>query len=145
MTPIAFLRGMKRYGAKGFDAYAHHPYYGSPSETPNTKPKGTTSVTMGNIEVLDRELRKLYGNRMRIWVTEYGYQTPPDRAFGVSYAKQAAYMKQAWTKAKRHPRIDMFTWFMLKDDTNIPVGWQSGIYTSRWAKKPSYNTFRLLR
>jgi hypothetical protein len=147
MTPIAFLRGMKRYGAKGFDAYAHHPYYGRPAETPMTPPlpRGTTSVTMGNIDVLDKELRRLYGNRMRMWITEYGYQTTPDRAFGVSLAKQASYMRQAWTKAKRHPRIDMFTWFMLKDDTNIPVGWQSGLYTSRWAKKPAYATFKALR
>jgi hypothetical protein len=82
---------------------------------------------------------------MRMWITEYGYQTTPDRAFGVSLAKQASYMRQAWTKAKRHPRIDMFTWFMLKDDTNIPVGWQSGLYTSRWAKKPAYATFKALR
>jgi hypothetical protein len=54
-------------------------------------------------------------------------------------------MRQAWTKAKKHPRIDMFTWFMLKDDTNIPVGWQSGLMTSRWLKKPSYATFKALR
>jgi hypothetical protein len=34
---------------------------------------------------------------------------------------------------------------MLKDDTNIPVGWQSGLMTSRWLKKPSYATFKALR
>ena len=27
---------MKRAGATGFDAYAHHPYYGGPTETPAT-------------------------------------------------------------------------------------------------------------
>ena len=145
ITPIAFLRGMKRYGAKGFDAYAHHPYYNFKNETPNTKPRGTTSITMGNIEVLDKELRKLYGNKMRIWITEYGYQTQPPRdVFGVTMKQQATYMKQAWTKAKRHPRIDMFTWFLLKDDTNR-AGWQSGLMTPRWAKKPSYTTFKALR
>jgi hypothetical protein len=144
ISPIAFLRGMKRYGAKGFDAYAHHPYYGSKVETPATKPKGALSIQMGNIDVLDKELRRLYGAK-RIWITEYGYQTTPDRAFGVSLAKQSLYMRQAWTKAKKHPRIDMFTWFMLKDDTNIPVGWQSGLMTSRWLKKPSYATFKALR
>ena len=31
-----------------------------------------------------KELTRLYGY-MRIWVTEYGYQTnPPDRVFGVT-------------------------------------------------------------
>jgi hypothetical protein len=144
IAPIAFLRGMKRYGAKGFDAYAHHPYYGLKSETPTSRPRSGLSIQLGNISVLDAELRRLYGAK-RIWITEYGYQTLPDRNFGVSTAKQALYMRQAWTIAKRHPRIDMFTWFMLKDDTNINVGWQSGLYTARWAKKPAYNAFKALR
>ena len=34
VSPLPFLRAMKAGGAKGFDAYAHHPYYGSPAETP---------------------------------------------------------------------------------------------------------------
>ncbi len=144
VSPLAFVRGMKRYGAKGFDAYAHHPYYGKRTETPSTKASARTAVTLGNINDLDKELRRLYG-RKRIWITEYGYQTKPDRLFAVTYAKQAAYMRQAWRIAKRHPRIDMFLWFMLKDDTNIPVGWQSGLMTSRWARKPSFNAFRALR
>ena len=145
VSPLAFLRGMKRWGARGFDAYAHHPYYGHRTEKPTAKPKSRTAVQLGNINDLDKELRRLYGNRMRIWITEYGYQTRPDRLFAVSLAQQSVYMRQAWAIAKRHPRIDMFTWFMLKDDTNIPVGWQSGLVTSRWAKKPSFNAFRALR
>ena len=51
VSPLAFLRAMKRYGAKGFDAYAHHPYYGSRLETPSTRPKSETAVTLGNIGV----------------------------------------------------------------------------------------------
>ena len=31
-------RAMKAGGATGFDAYAHHPYYGAPAETPTTPP-----------------------------------------------------------------------------------------------------------
>ena len=41
---------MKRMGARGFDAYAHHPYYGARSETPSTRPKAETAVTLGNID-----------------------------------------------------------------------------------------------
>ena len=41
-------------------------------------------------------MTRLYGNK-RIWITEYGYQTnPPDRIFGVSWANQARYLKQAY-------------------------------------------------
>ncbi len=38
VSPLPFLRAMKKAGAKGFDAYAHHPYYGAPRETPSTPP-----------------------------------------------------------------------------------------------------------
>ena len=93
VSPLAFMRAMKLAGATGFDAYAHHPYYGYPSETPNTKPPPgkhglpPTAVTLGNFEMLTKELQRLYGN-MRIWVTEYGYQTnPPDKTFGVTPAQ----------------------------------------------------------
>ena len=50
--PIPFLTGMKRGGARGFDAYAHHPYYGSPSESPSDPPKSKTAIRLGNINVL---------------------------------------------------------------------------------------------
>ena len=107
VSPLAFLRGMAKAGAKGFDAYAHNPYYGAPSQTPSTKPgpgkrgQPSTAVILGNLDDLTRQLTALYGN-MRIWVTEYGYQTnPPDRQYGVSYAKQALYLKQAWSSSPR--------------------------------------------
>jgi hypothetical protein len=150
VSPLAFLRAMKRYGAKGFDAYAHHPYYGMPNESPTTRPRGgsgalPTAITLGNFNTLVAEVTRLYGKRVRFWITEYGYQTPPDRVFGVSYAKQAAYLRQAFTMARRHPRIDMFLWFMLRDDTNMAIGWQSGFLTATGKKKPSFNVFRGLR
>jgi hypothetical protein len=144
MSPLAFLRGMRANGARGFNAYAHHPYAGRGSETPTTRPPAATAVTMGNINTLDAELRRLYGPT-RIWVTEYGYQTPPPRdVFAVTPAQQAAYMRQAWNIAKRHPRIDMFVWFMLRDDTRA-AGWQSGLMTPRGVRKPSFVVFRQLR
>ena len=41
-----------------------------------------------------------------IWITEYGYQTnPPDRFVGVSWAKQASYLTQAFAIARKNPRI----------------------------------------
>ena len=66
---------MKRMGARGFDAYAHHPYYGARSETPSTRPKAETAVTLGNIDDLISEITRLYGEAL--WITEYGYQTSP--------------------------------------------------------------------
>ena len=139
------LRATKKAGLKTFDAWAHHPYYAGPSDQPTTKPvtaKGApaTAVTLGNISDLIREVTRLYGNK-RIWITEYGYQTnPPDRLYGVTYAKQAAYLTQAYAIARKNPRIDMMLWFLLKDDPNV-AGWQSGLITARGAKKPAFKAF----
>jgi hypothetical protein len=142
ISPLAFMRALKSAGLRKFDAYAHHPYYGRKTETPTSRPS-STAVTMGNIGTLVTELTRLWGNK-RLWITEYGYQTnPPDRAFGVTYAKQAAYMKQAYAMARKNPRIDMMLWFLLRDEPRLG-GWQSGLLTRTGQKKPSFNVFRLL-
>jgi hypothetical protein len=150
VSPLAFMRAAKAAGMKRFDAYAHHPYYGQASEEPGKAPpsargaKATTAVTLGNFNNLVKELTRLYGPKP-IWITEYGYQTnPPDRQFGVSYAKQAAYLKQAYAIARRNPRVDMMLWFLLRDEPIIE-GWQSGLLTARGAKKPAYSAFKSLR
>lgn len=143
VSPLAFLRAMKRYGTRNFDAYAHQPYYGSPRETPSTPPRARTAVTLGNIDVLARELTRLYGPK-RIWLTEYGYQTrPPDTEFGVSWALQAQYLREAHAIARRHPRIDLMLWFLLRDEERL-YGWQSGLMTKTWSRKPSFAAFRAL-
>jgi len=148
VSPIPFLRAMKAGGAKGFDAYAQHPYYGSPAETPSTKPppglrgQPPTAVTLGNIDVLIGELDRLYGRQMRVWVTEYGYQTnPTDRIFGVTWSKQAAYLAQAVSIVRANPRIDMFLWFLLRDEQRLS-GWQSGLMTYDGKRKPSFAAFQ---
>jgi hypothetical protein len=152
VSPLPFLRAMKKAGATGFDAYAHHPYYGAPKETPSTPPppgihgNAPTAITLGNFGLLVKEVTRLYGNK-RIWITEYGYQTnPPDKIFGVSWANQAKYMTQAYGIAKKNPRVDMFLWFLLRDERRLANdGWQSGLLTASGAKKPSFAAFQKLR
>ena len=145
VSPLAFLRAVKKDGLKLFDAWAHHPYYAGASDQPTTKPVGArgnpaTAVTLGNFSDLTRLLTQLYGNK-RIWITEYGYQTnPPDSLFGVSYAKQAAYLKQAFAIARKNPRVDMMIWFLLRDEPKVG-GWQSGLETYRGKRKPSFAAF----
>jgi hypothetical protein len=142
-SPLAFLRAAKRAGMKRFDAYAHHPYYGRPSESPRTRPKAKTAVGLGNINDLIKELTRLYGKK-RVWITEYGYQTrPPDRLFGVSYAKQAAYLRQAYGIARKNPRVDMMLWFLLRDQRALG-GWQSGLLTLGGKRKPAFKAFQRL-
>jgi Glycosyl hydrolase catalytic core len=144
-SPLAFLAGLKKYGlrASNFDVYAHHPYYSYPGESPSTKPKDKGIVTLGNIGDLTKLLARLYGNK-KLWITEYGYQTrPPDRIFGVSWAKQARYLTQAFAIARKNPRITMMLWFLLRDEGRLS-GWQSGLFTAKGQKKPAYYAFRRL-
>jgi len=142
MAPLVFMRATRAAGLRNLDAYAHNPYYGKPSETPSTRPRGG-AVTLGNINTLIALVNKLWGKK-RIWITEYGWQTPPDRLFGVSFARQAAYVRQSYAIARANPRIDTFVWFMLRDDTNIGLGWQSGFLTASGKRKPSFSVFARL-
>jgi hypothetical protein len=139
VSPLAFLAAAKAAGLRTFDAWAHHPYYSNPSRAPASAVSGG-AVELGNIDQLIGEVTKLYGNK-RIWITEYGYETnPPDPIFGVSWAKQAAYLKQAFAIARANPRIDLMLWFLLRDDPNIN-GWQSGLITAGGKHKPSFAAF----
>ena len=56
-------------------------------------------------------------------------------------SKQAAYLTQAVAYARRHPQIDLFLWFLLRDEGRLE-GWQSGLTTVTGTRKPSFNAFR---
>jgi len=120
---------------KQFDVYAHHPYADAGNEAPSYVPAGKNKrrIQLGNLNTLMTQL------------TEYGYQTnPPDTTvFGVSWSKQALYMKQAYAIARANPRIDMMLWFLVKDEPKIG-GWQSGLETVTGKKKPAWATFLAL-
>jgi hypothetical protein len=143
-SPLVFMQWLKRAGLKRFDAYAHHPYYGRRTEKPTTAPKSKKAVTLGNIGVMIKQINRLWG-RKRLWITEYGYQTrPPDRLFGVPYRLQAKYVHQAIARAKKTRRVDMFIWFLIRDERRI-AGWQSGVVTVNGKRKPAYRAFQTRR
>jgi len=145
ISPLAFLRSVKKYHLRRFDAWAHHPYAARPTQKPTTKPPSAkTSVILGNFGDLVKEVTRLYGKK-RIWITEYGYQTrPPDRVFGVSWKAQATYLAQAYSIARKNQRVDMMIWFLVKDERRL-AGWQSGFFTAAGHRKPSYTAFRRLK
>ncbi|HLX19035.1 MAG TPA: DUF5722 domain-containing protein [Gaiellaceae bacterium] len=142
VDPLSFLTAAHAAGMKTFDVYAHHPYYAAPDESPTFVPTGKDKrrIQLANIGTLLSLVSKYYGPK-HLWITEYGYQTnPPDKTFGVSYAKQAAYLTQAYAMAKKNPRIDMLLWFLIKDEPNLG-GWQSGLETVTGKHKPAWNAF----
>jgi hypothetical protein len=146
IDPLTFLSAAHAAGMKRFDVYAHNPYASSGKESPTFVPKGRKArrIQMGNLGTLLKLISKYYGNK-HLWITEYGYQTnPPDKTiFGTSWKSQAKWLKQAWQMAYRNPRVDMFLWFLVRDEPKIG-GWQSGLATFGGKHKPAWNTFRSL-
>jgi hypothetical protein len=146
VDPVTFLTAAKNAGMGPFDAYAHNPYASSGKEGPkfNPKQKKIRRIQMGNLGVLLSLLKKYYGPKS-LWITEYGYQTnPPDTTiWGTSWRNQALYMKQAVALARSLPRVDMFLWYLVRDEPLIG-GWQSGLETVSGKHKPSWNAFKAL-
>jgi hypothetical protein len=144
-SPLVFMSWLRRAGVKRMDAYAHHPYYGHRTEKPATVSRSKKAVTMGNIGVLIKQINRLWGRKTRLWITEYGYQTsPPDRRFGVPYKLQAKYMHEAVALARKTRRVEMFVWFLIRDERRLS-GWQSGVVSAHGKRKPSFYAFRTLR
>jgi hypothetical protein len=143
VDPLTFLSAAHKYGMKAPDVYAHNPYPDiGAAESPSYVPTGKTRrrVQIGNINNLLKLISQYYGPK-HLWITEYAYQTdPPNKHFGVSYAKQAQYLTQSYAIARSNPRIDMMLWFLVKDDPT-KNGWKSGLETPTGKKKPAWAAF----
>ena len=142
VSPIAWIAGMKAAHAH-MDAYAHNPYPLRPGETPTSGGCGhCTTVTMATLPRLLTAVQRAFGIHMRIWLTEYGYQTnPPDHLLGVSYAAQATYTSEAALRAYEAPRVDVLIHYLVQDEPNV-ARWQSGFYTDTGKMKPALEAFR---
>lgn len=118
-----------------FDAWSHHPYPFNPNSRPSQVVKWP-NVSLASLPRFDTELKRWFKRKsVPIWVTEYGHQTRPPDSFGVSYATQAAYIRQSIAMAKTLPFVQMFIWFVYQDDPGQP--WDSGVYTQAGAAKGS--------
>ena len=142
-SPIDFIRGMGRAGAR-LDAYAHHPHPLSPAETPTTG--GCTHCATISLSTLDRlitETRNAFGSRVRIWLTELGFQTnPPDRILGVGWGTQARFIAEAQHRAYRAAGVDVVIQYLLRDEPATDA-WQSGLETVTGRAKPALMAFSL--
>ncbi len=136
--------------------FAHHPYelYLSPKR----KSGGKDWVTIANLSDLSRELKSIYaryGQKMQsrkgvpIYLTEYGYQTPPD-PLGVPFSRQASYINEAESIAYRNPLVRSMSQFLLVDDAPTPGvadkrvayrTFQSGLKKLNGTKKPAYRAY----
>jgi hypothetical protein len=142
VSPLAWLDGLHAAHAR-FDAYAHNPYPVSPQETPFAGGCAhCTTVTLATMTKLIAKLDGYFGKKP-IWLTEYGYQTsPPDRAFGVPWARQASYVSQSALRAYQLPQVTVLIHYLYRDEPDVGA-WQSGLQTGSGQLKPSFDAFRL--
>jgi hypothetical protein len=116
-----------------FDAWAHHPYPSNPNSRPEQVVRWP-NVSLSSLPRFRSSLDRWFRQKdPTIWVTEYGHQTRPEDAFGVSYARQASYIQSSIQLARRMPFVGMFIWFVYQDDQGQP--WDSGLYTRAGAPK----------
>jgi hypothetical protein len=143
VSPLAWIRGMRAAHAL-LDAYAQNPYPVRPGETPTTGGCWRcTEITMATLPKLIAEVKRDFGRRTRIWLTEYGYNSkPPSRWLGVPNALQARFVGEAALRAYLATRVDLLIHFLVRDEPNARK-WTSGFYTSRGKVKPSFAAYAL--
>ena len=130
--------------------WAHHPY--ELSLAPDSPPRHSDSwVTMGNLRDLSRLLRRIrarYGQPadapLRLYLTQYGYQTKPPDPDGVSPSLQAEYLNHAEYLAWHNRSVHTLGQFLLKDaGSPIATTFQSGLRTAAGQRKAAYDAYAL--
>ncbi len=121
-----------------FVAWATHPVPSNFAAGP-TQQVTLPNVGFSTLTRFAKSLAKWFHRPVPIWVTEYGEETAPQYAYGVSYAREAADVRKALTLAEQSPYVQMFIWLILRDST--AQTWFSGLEQSSGKKKPAYAAF----
>jgi hypothetical protein len=127
IAPLKFLRGVtcvnsrykhRRCPPLRTDGYAHHPY--DYKHRPTYRYPGRDNVTISTLGRLTSALSKLKkakalttprGGTPFVYLTEYGYFS--GYKYKVSRKKQAAYLKKAFTIARKNKRVKQMLQYLL--------------------------------
>jgi hypothetical protein len=122
-----------------FDAWAHHPY--SELGLPPTQKMRYPNVALTQLPRFEKDLDKWFKRKgVPIWITEYGFEVRPAEPKGVTLTKQASYARQALAYARNDPRVQMFIWFIFRDDPTST--WQSGLLNEAGVTRPVFRTYK---
>jgi hypothetical protein len=157
--PLRFLRGIaclndrykktRKCSRLKADGYAHHAY--TTRTGPRFDPPDKNDVTIGVISRLVRALDKAGAHgaipkRMKIYLTEFGIQSFPDKISGVPLERQPAYYAIAEHIAYVNSRVAMISQYLMRDDAPRSQGYryrgfESGLRRTNGRKKPAYKAF----
>jgi hypothetical protein len=140
-------RGCDHFRALPGSGLAHHPY--TFAGGPNIGTGSRDDVTIANLPRMVRALNRLGRKnrlkraRMKIWNTEFGYQTNPPDPFQTPIGKVPGFMGLSEWLSYRNRRVASYSQYLLYDvqDTG---GFQTGLRFHGGRAKPGvYKAYRL--
>lgn len=122
------------YAAGGkpyFDAWSQHTYRRTPQYE-------TAISTVRNIMVANGDSQK------KIWVTEAGWTTYTNASdpSAVSYARQAHYLTNFFTRLAAYPYVEVGLWYTSRSYDETQKEGSFGLQLPDFTPKPSYHAFR---
>lgn len=148
VTPIKFLREMKKLGAQ-FDVLSMHPYNQIPKlglkdgrDESKTNPN---FIGVGNFRTFITLSNKIFGRKHPIWVTEFGWQTPAEgkEQYVVTFAQQKKFAHESVLRFKALPQVERAVWFLIRDDApGLGTAWTTGLRQADGTMKPSFEWWK---
>ena len=174
VRPIAFLREMacvdrhyrpyrgsaaKKRGCTGRfrkipgTGIAYHPYtYAGGPDVPQRNSDDASIGELGRLERAIDQLShhgRLVGGRLRVWITEFGFQSDPPDTFQSAIRRIPGFMGESEWLAYRDRRVVSYSQYPLVDDplgkgAQKFAGFQSGLrFVNGSAKKGVYAAYRM--
>ena len=138
----AKLRECSRVGRIPTSGFAYHPYTlaGGPNvdEARDDAAIGQLGRVRATLDKLAR--RGKLPRRLKIWITEFGYQTRPPDPFGTPIGRAPNLMDLSEWIAFRNPRVATYAQYTLRDNDF----WQAGLRRANGRpKRRVYEAFRM--
>jgi hypothetical protein len=135
-------RGCRRVGRIPTSGFAYHPY--TLAGGPRVREAGDDAAIgqLGRVRAtLDKLARRgKLPRRLKIWITEFGYQTRPPDPFGTPIGRAPNLMDLSEWIAYRNPRVATYAQYQLCDNDF----WQSGLrFQNCRVKRRVYGAFRM--
>lgn len=146
MAPLTFLRKMIGHSHLFADGYAHHPY--DYSHSPSTRSRGRQDVTIATLGRLTHELSVLRhrhqlrtprGGTLQLYLTEYGYMVRG--RFRLSSARQASYLKKAFSIALHNPHVKSMLQYGLVSPP-FAANWDTSLLNSHGHARRTFYALR---